>query len=456
MRTLTRGLVALAVLALAVTGVAYGLAGRGAAPRLTIQHPTRVMGRSTTLELTVDVRRDQLRTLAVNIEQNGRSIPVFALDATTAESLQSDDAEGTRLSHVMGRNTLPGLQAGPATIVAVGSRRVLFGLRTLSLRATLPVQVRLDPPTITVVSTHHYVNQGGSEMIVYRITPPDVESGVRVGDFTYPGFPAAGPDDPALKVAFFALLYDQDPDAPMELFALDEAGNEAHAPFDHRVFRKIFKRSRIDISDAFLARVVPAILQGSPNLNVPASSPDLVPAFLAINGDLRKMNAKTILGQAQRTSPTMLWTRAFRQLGNSKVEASFADDRTYVHAGKDIDRQVHLGFDLAVTANVPVLAANDGIVIYAKVLGIYGNCVIIDHGMGVQSLYGHLSSFDVQEGQDVTQGQRIGRSGETGLAGGDHLHFTMLVNGQAVNPAEWWDPHWIEDRVTRKLKEAGL
>jgi murein DD-endopeptidase MepM/ murein hydrolase activator NlpD len=144
------------------------------------------------------------------------------------------------------------------------------------------------------------------------------------------------------------------------------------------------------------------------------------------------------------------------QLGNSKVEASFADHRTYFYKGKEVDQQVHLGFDLAVTEHIPVLAANAGIVVNADWLGIYGNCVIIDHGQGVQSLYGHLMSFDVKPGDKVTRGQQIGRSDSTGLAGGDHLHFTMLVGGQMVNPVEWWDPHWIADRVERKLREATV
>jgi murein DD-endopeptidase MepM/ murein hydrolase activator NlpD len=143
------------------------------------------------------------------------------------------------------------------------------------------------------------------------------------------------------------------------------------------------------------------------------------------------------------------------QLGNSQVEASFADHRTYVYQGKEVDQQVHLGFDLAVTARVPVLAANDGKVLNASWLGIYGNCVILDHGMGIASLYGHLSSIDVKPGDTVTKGQTLGRSGMTGLAGGDHLHFTMLVSGHPVNPVEWWDAHWIQDRVERKLREAG-
>ncbi len=92
-------------------------------------------------------------------------------------------------------------------------------------------------------------------------------------------------------------------------------------------------------------------------------------------------------------------------------------------------------------------------VLYAAPLGIYGNCVILDHGLGVQSLYGHLSIIDVKEGDTVEKGQALGRTGTTGLAGGDHLHFTMLVDGVMVSPVEWWDPHWMEDRVFRKIRE---
>ncbi len=146
---------------------------------------------------------------------------------------------------------------------------------------------------------------------------------------------------------------------------------------------------------------------------------------------------------------------AFQQLGDSQVEARFADTRTYVYKGKDVDQQVHLGFDLAVTANVPIRAAQKGIVLHAAYLGIYGNCVIVDHGMGVQSLYGHLSSIDVKVGDRVEKGQVLGRSGMTGLAGGDHLHFTMLVGGQQVTPVDWWSQQWMEDRVLRKIKAAG-
>ena len=147
----------------------------------------------------------------------------------------------------------------------------------------------------------------------------------------------------------------------------------------------------------------------------------------------------------------ILWEGAFQPLGGSQVESSFADFRTYLYDGKDVDRQVHLGFDLAKTANAPVTAANNGKVLSRRRPRHLRQRVIVDHGMGVQSLYGHLSSFAVREGEDVRKGQTLGASGQTGLAGGDHLHFSMMVNGQFVNATEWWDPHWIEDRMMRKF-----
>jgi len=326
----------------------------------------------------------------------------------------------------------------------------------VSAVASRDIQLQLTPPRLSVVSTHHYINLGGTEMVVYRVSPPDAESGVRVGDVTYPGFAGSGAGlrDPDLKVAFFALLHDQKPGTQIELFARDEAGNTARAQFEHRIFPKTFRNSRIPLDDAFLGRVVPAILQSSPQLKMPAD--DLLPAFLKINNDLRRMNNDTIAALARKTSSQTLWQGAFQPLGGSQIESSFADFRTYLYDGKEVDRQVHLGFDLAKTVNAPVSAGNHGKVLFADELGIYGNTVIVDHGMGVQSLYAHLSSFAVKEGDAVQKGQTLGASGQTGLAGGDHVHFSMLVNGQFVNATEWWDPHWIEDRVARKLRDTGM
>ena len=341
---------------------------------------------------------------------------------------------------------------------------MLFGLRESTAETAVDVTVRLDPPRLTPLSRLHYVTHGGSELVVYRVTPDDAESGVRVGDREYPGYPASGAgldgqDD--LRVALFALLHDQDLTTPIELYARDPAGNEASARFDHRVFERRFRRARIPVGDGFLRRVVPGIVAQSPELADEQVDGDTTPSelldlYVFVNRELRRSNRAAIAALAAETAPHWLWDGPFRQLANSQVESGFADHRTYFYGGEEIDQQVHLGFDLASTANAPVLAANAGAVVFADFLGIFGRCVVIDHGMGLQSLYAHLSSFDVAPGTSVARDQQIGLSGQSGLAGGDHLHFAMLLQGRPVTPMEWWDAHWIEDRILRKLREAGL
>ena len=461
MESMFRWLLALlALLALAFV-VAFTVAGRGAPPQLTIGKPDRFVGQAGTLDVTAGAPDARLTSLTITLEQNGRSIPLYSLDGPQTASVTRVDPNHVSITRPLGKQSVPELQSGAARIVVTATRPSFLKLRQLTSTASKDFQVRLEPPRVAVISTHHYVNHGGSEMVVYKATPPDVASGVRVGDVEYPGFPASGAGvegaDPSIKVAFFALLYDQPLNTPIAAFARDEAGNQAKATFIDNVFEKPFKKSRIEIDDKFINRVVPEIIEHSPELKMTApaqDSPEMLAGFLRVNGELRKINADQIAALAAKTAPKKLWDGPFVQLGNSKVEASFADHRTYIYKGKEVDQQTHLGFDLAVTQHVPVVAAAAGTVVNASWLGIYGNCVIVDHGLGVQSLYGHLMSFDVKVGDTVTRGQQVGRSDSTGLAGGDHLHFTLLVGGHMVNPVEWWDPHWMTDRVDRKLKEA--
>ena len=151
--------------------------------------------------------------------------------------------------------------------------------------------------------------------------------------------------------------------------------------------------------------------------------------------------------------PAPRWEGAFLRLPNSAPLSSFADRRTYVHDGDTIDRQTHLGFDLASLRGSPVPAANAGKVVFGGPLGIYGNTVVIDHGLGVFSLYGHLSEVGVKPGDEVGRGDPVGKTGDTGLAAGDHLHFSVMIHGVHVDPVEWWDAHWIHDHVEERLAE---
>jgi murein DD-endopeptidase MepM/ murein hydrolase activator NlpD len=455
-------LVVLVLLALAAAAIYVG-AGTLTGPAIQISQPEKFVGVATPLEVLVDAPDRRLASLEIAIEQEGTTTPIFSYDAEGAggqptDLVAVDDApDRVRVTRDVGRKTVPTLKSGAARLIVRAARPVLYGLREVDTEVTRDVTVRLERPRVSVISTHHYLNHGGSELVVYRVQPDDVDSGVVVGDVEYPGYPAAGAAiegrriaDPSLRVAFFALRHDQPLDTRIHLFARDEAGNSGRADFDYRVFPKPVRQSRIDLPDALLDRVVPAILAGTTDV---APTGSTIEKFVVINSELRRKNAETIASFAPKTVPELLWRGAvFHPFTNSSTESAFADQRTYTYQGKVVDHQVHLGFDLASFAGTPIVAANRGTVLFAEELGIYGNCVIIDHGYGVQSLYAHLSSIGVTPGDTVEKEQQIGRSGMTGLAGGDHLHFTMLVNGQMVNPIEWWDAHWIEDRILRKLR----
>lgn len=440
--------VLLVVVVLGVVG-AYVAAGFMPAPSIVITKPGKFAGAAVPVEYTI-TSGTVITEERVFFEQNGARVEVHA--GPEKVGANAPGAHGLNSIHsflTISSASAPNLkiQAGPAKIIVTAATRVWM-LRTIDAEVSADVTIRLEKPRVSVVSTKHYINLGGAEMIVYRSTPSDVASGVKVGDLEYPGFATTGD----LHVAFFALRYDQNVNAPMKLYARDASGEIATSDFDHMTFaKKPFKKSTISLDDTFIDRVVPAILAGTTEV---APTGSTIEKFVVINSELRKKNTETIRLMAAKTAPTMLWTEPFYPFTNTKAEASFADFRTYMYQGKEVDRQVHLGFDLASFANAFVVAANKGKVVFAQELGIYGNCVIIDHGMGVQSLYGHLSSFAVKEGAAVEKGQEIGKTGITGLAAGDHLHFTMLVNGQMVNPIEWWDPHWIADRIMRKLKEG--
>jgi len=439
-------------------GAAWYVAGRSEGPVIEIARPTKVIGQTGELEVVIDTPGGGLKSLEVTLVQGVNRMPLFSFPGDDIAQLAHQGDRRLRLVRPIGKRQLPKLEAGTARIIVNASRPVLFGYRQVQSTANRDVEVRLTPPSISVVSTHHYINLGGSEMVVYRVSPTATASGVTVGNHEYPGLPASGAHvsnaDPALRLAFFALLWDQDVNSPISVFARDDVGNESHAVFDYRVLPKTFRQGRIALDDRFLAKVVPPILQNTPELKVENPS-DLLSSYLRINRDLRRENNAKISALAQASAPEILWQGAFRQLGNSAVEGSFADQRTYVYKGQAVDHQVHLGFDLASTAAAPVQAANRGKVVHAGWLGIYGNCIILDHGMGLQSIYAHLSSIDVKVGDMVSQGDRLGRTGSTGLAGGDHLHFTLLLGGNAVTPVDWWSTKWVQDRIVRKLQDAG-
>jgi murein DD-endopeptidase MepM/ murein hydrolase activator NlpD len=247
--------------------------------------------------------------------------------------------------------------------------------------------------------------------------------------------------------ALFAHAYDVPADARPVLVATDQAGNTRELRLAYELKDVRYRKSTIAVSDGFLQSKVAPLLADAAARQGAARD-----VFVAVNRALRKDNEARIAEITGKATPTILWQGAFAQLSNSKVEANFADQRTYTYGGEAIDTAYHLGYDLSVTRHYPVEAANSGTVAFAGDLGIYGGTVMVDHGLGLYSLYGHLSSIDVKPGDPVGKRQILGKTGETGLAAGDHLHYGVYLAGVAVLPVEWWDPKWIDDNITPKLE----
>jgi murein DD-endopeptidase MepM/ murein hydrolase activator NlpD len=247
-------------------------------------------------------------------------------------------------------------------------------------------------------------------------------------------------------VAVFAVPRDAADGPKIRVVATDAAGNETTRGWAVEFQDRIFANVPVELPERFFAEKVPELASaaGIDAADVPA-------AFKVINEQVRAQNEARIAEVARAASEPRHFQGPFVQMRNSQVTSHFAEARSYRYGGQEISQSIHYGYDLAATANAPVTASNAGRVIFAEDLGIYGNCVILDHGLGVTSLYGHLSGIDVSVGDLVEKEQVLGTSGATGMAGGDHLHFAILVGGVYVDPLEWWDARWMHDRLEARL-----
>lgn len=305
-------------------------------------------------------------------------------------------------------------------------------------------------PEINLLTKAHNVNQGGCGLAIYHINEDLAESGVMAGDIFFPGY-AGYFRDKNIYLCFFALEYQKGADTEMYILAVDQAGNKAKSGFPHYIRKKKFKEDELAISDDFLNSKIAGF--ELPEEFKP-SQLTIVDKYLKINRELRKQNTAAIFESGKNSDKTMYLEGTFLRLPNSAPRAGFADHRIYKYNGQTIDRQVHLGVDLASLSQSEVPAANKGKVVFIENVGIYGKTVVIDHGFGIFSSYSHLSQASVEVGKVVEKGEVIGKTGETGLAAGDHLHFSMFVNNVFVNPIEWWDASWIENNITSKIKDV--
>ncbi len=432
--------VLLAVLFLAVAGC--GLLEKDP-PEISFDREFEVLGRAPDLQLTVSDVRGGVARVRVLLAQDLDPEAQVLVDETFEEAL-----EGTPAVYDIGRLIADEFspQEGAARLT-VSASDGSYSENESSL--TQEFQFDLYPPQLQVLSPLLYINQGGSENLLYRVAEDAVTSGVEVGPHFFPGFPASIPDDPQAHFALFAFAYDLPVDTAVRVVAQDAAGNRSVAGVANRVSARAFRSRELSVDDGFLQKVVPEIMSQTREVRDQGS---LIDTYVEINSRLRALNHARIAELSAASEGEFLWDGGFLQLSNSQVESLFADRRTYLYQGEPVDQQDHVGFDLSVVARYPIEATNSGRVILAEYFGIYGNAVLIDHGAGLISLYGHMSSIDVSSGQMVAKGDILGRSGQTGLAGGDHLHFSLFLHGVPVNPIEWWDARWVDEHVMDRFR----
>lgn len=395
------------------------------------------------LDLVVSAPSGNVKSLSVTLVQGGKETSILS------ESPMAETSPEVHRTITLDAKALA-LAEGAAELRVMASDDRWRPSQDNSVRLVQSFDVDLTAPSLEFRAATKYIKHAGSGIAAWRAKGAS-RSFVRCGEREFAGTSGLS-SDADVYVALFTLPYDSPPGDPV-VHAEDEAGNSRTMSIPIQLLGSNATRDVVNLNDDFMRRKVGELNPRS----TATDGAELLTAFLEINQGLRKENeAKNREIGGSVSEPLPLFSGAFRQQPNSKVFASFPQERDYKLATKVVDTQWHLGLDLASNAASPVLASGGGKVIFAGENGIYGNMVVLDHGLGLTSLYAHLSEMGVSVGQSVAQGESLGRSGMTGLAAGDHLHFAMLIHGTYTNPIDWFDAKYISDRIAGPLVEAGL
>ena len=431
MRTpVTAASLLLSPLVLALTGCSK--------PSLEVIPSPTVIGQATPIAVHVHDPHG-ISKLTATLTQSGSQYQAWQ---TPAASRSTDST----FNFNVGARTTPQLHDGSAQLSIDATSGGLFHNNA---HWEQKVDVVTQPPTVSADSDQHYLYLGMADLATMNVNGPYTSTGVRVGNQTFRAWPMPG-GKPGL-FSLFAFAWNMPPGTTPLVYASDGGGTDVTTPLTV-VFPKreqpVYTQHQIQIYDQFMQKVLGEL--------DPGGSGDPAERFVKINTQMRQSNNKTLADLRFKTVGQFLWHQPFIRQSHSQAEATFADVRSYIYHGKKIDQQVHLGYDLAVTQHVGVEASNDGRVVWAAPLGIYGNCIVVDHGYGLQTIYGHMSRIDVHVGDTVKRSQIMGLSGMTGMAGGDHIHFAMQLDGVQIDPKEWWDAHWIKDHVARRVDLPGF
>jgi murein DD-endopeptidase MepM/ murein hydrolase activator NlpD len=426
-------------------GVAGYILFENEQPQLTIDSDIKYLGGPVEIPFKATDTKSGIQKIVVTLEQDGAIYQLFN-KSFPRQSWLAKAGPGEIKETITLDAKHAGAREGKAELVITVNDFSLNGmLKGNSARMRYPVTIDTKPPRVSIAHAQKYIRPGGSGIVVYNLSEPAGKHGVLLDETFFRGYPLKGSKNNF--IAYIALPWNSGPPQKSEVIAVDRAGNTGRAIFTMRFKKVKEKKDRINVSDGFLNKKIPEFEQHYPEM-----SGTMVEKYIYVNNKVRASNAETIAEICSNTVPDQLWHDRFVRMPGAG-RAGYADQRTYYYQGKPIDHQTHLGMDIASTAHVPIKAANSGRVIFADYLGIYGNTVILDHGQGLSSLYSHLSRIDTSIDKMVNKGEVIGHSGATGMAGGDHLHYSMLVSGIFVTPREWWDQHWIDVNIKSVIND---
>ncbi len=417
------------------------------APVISMGEIPEYVGADTTLEFTVADKKSGLRSISVAINQGNQEKEVLHTDYPRQGYMEKAGPAEIKEKQLIDIKKL-GLKEGPAEIILEARDFSFWGPFQGNLtRIAKHIIIDTKAPKINLLHATRYLKQGGAGIVIYQTTEDTVHHGVQINGNFHPGFPLQDGREHTY-IAYMALPYEATDIVDAKVVVEDPAGNKSMRSFTSTYKKANQKHDTISISDGFLAAKIPEFEEHYPEMKG-----DIIEKYLYTNRELRDINNKKIHDLCQNPTPERLWKGAFQRMPGSP-RAGFADHRTYYYKEQPIDKQVHLGVDIASTQRADVRAANGGKVVFTGYNGIYGEMVVIDHGQGIFSLYSHLSQINVTVDSTVDQNTVIGLTGMTGMAGGDHLHFSMLINGVFVNPLEWWDPHWIAVTIEDPLASS--
>ncbi len=395
--------------------------------------------KSLPLEKSITLNGNNIKFISIFISQKGSKI----------ELLRDTPEIDSKTYTLQVKPKILKLLDGPAKVTVKARSGILK-------EVNLEINTIIDtvPPSLNVVNSPSFIDQGSGGFAVLRAKDADSVY-LSLDGRMFTAFKAApgtaqesiltGKTGGTEYHVFFPAPLDVKEGSIYYAVAEDIAGNQNVKSLFTKFRTKTFKTSSINIDESFINTVVASLLG---ELNIP----DPVKAFSTVNEGWREDSLKMLNDITKDTIPEVLWEGRFLQLKNSKVMATYGDRRTYHFKGEPISRSVHLGYDLASISNAPVEASNTGVVRFSGEIGIYGNTVVIDHGLGLMSLYGHLSTIMVKDGESVEKGDIIAKTGSTGLAGGDHLHFGILIHGYEVSPLYWWDSRWIKSNILDRVE----